>query len=61
MKKINSYEAEMLFDALDELIMIITDGYSTEFEDQDKARAVVDSVSTLNFVRNRRQQRGKKS
>ena len=61
MKKINSHEAEMLFDALDELIMIITDGYNTEFEDQDKARAVVDGLSTLNFVRNRRQQRGKKS
>jgi hypothetical protein len=61
MNKINSHEAGMLFDALDELIMIITDGYNTEFEDQDKARAVVDGLSTLNFVRNRRQQRGKKS
>ena len=61
MKKINSHEAEMLFDALDELLIIITDGYNTKFEDQDKALAVVDSLSTLNFVRNKRQQRGKKS
>ena len=61
MNKINSHEAEMLFDALDELLIIITDGFNTKPKAKDKARAVDDGLSTLNFVRNRRQQRGKKS
>lgn len=57
MNKINSHEAEMLFDALDELLIIITDGFNTKPKAKDKARAVDDSISALEFVRNRRQQR----
>ena len=47
----------MLFDALDELLIIITDGFNTRPKAKDKAEAIDDSISALEFVRNRRQQR----
>ncbi len=51
--KLNEYEAEIIFDALDELLIVITDGYNTKFKDKDKAEAVDNGIEALEFVRNR--------
>ena len=51
--KLNEYEAEIIFDALDELLIVITDGYNTKFKDKAKDQAVDNGIEALEFVRNR--------